>query len=167
MNLGIQTESSKGAAELDPVAEFTQGVKLLNNGYPQKAFACLRRAFESENQNPYYMSFLGVSIARAQRKWDHAVKLCEIAVQLKRGEVQFHLNLADVYAAAGRREDALDTLDSALELLGEDKRLRHARNKVEKRRNPVLPFLTREHFLNRELGKMRHRALKRLGKENP
>jgi tetratricopeptide (TPR) repeat protein len=167
MNLGFQAESAKGAAELDPVAEFTQGVKLLNNGYPQKALACLRRAFESEKQNPYYMSFLGVSIARAQRKWDQALKLCEIAVQLKRAEVQFHLNLADVYAAAGRRENALDTLDSALELLGEDKRLRGARNKVEKRRTPVLPFLTREHFLNRELGKMRHRALKRLRKENP
>jgi hypothetical protein len=27
----------------------------------------------------------------------------------------------------------------------------------------VLPFLTREHFLNRTFGKVRHRTLQRLG----
>jgi hypothetical protein len=51
-----------------------------------------------------------------------------------------------------------------LKLFGEDARLRQARSKVEKRRNPLVPFIGREHFLNRELGKLRHRTLKRLGK---
>jgi tetratricopeptide (TPR) repeat protein len=161
-----QSESAIAVAELDPVAEFTEGVKLLQNEYPEKALVCLRRAFECDKRNPYYLSFLGLSIARAERKWDQAVELCEIALQRKRGEIQFHLNLADVYAAAGRREHALYTLDKALESLGEDKRLRSARNRIAKRRIPVLPFLTRDHFLNRELGKFRHKVLKRLGKED-
>ena len=162
----MQTESAMGVAEVDPVAEFTQGVKLLKNGYVEKALVCLRRAFECEKQNPYYLSFLGLSIARAEQKWDQAVELCEMAIQLKRREIQFHLNLADVYATAGRRENALDTLDTALVLFGKDKRLRCARSKMAKRRTPVLPFLTREHFLNRELGKLRHHVLKRLRKED-
>lgn len=166
MNSGLQSESAKGVAELDPVAEFKQGVKFLQNGYPKKALACLRRAYEYEKHNPYYQSFLGLSIAQAQRKWDQAVELCQIAVQQRRTEVQFHLNLADVYALAGRRELALDTLDLALELLGDDERLSRARSKVEKRRRPVLPFLTRGHLLNRQLGKFRHHAMKRLFKEN-
>ena len=166
MNFGLPGEGAKGIAELDPIAEFKQGVKLLKNGYPQKALLCLRRAFECERHNPYYLSFLGLSIARAEQKWDQASELCEIAVQLRRREIQFYLNLADVYASAGRRENALDTLDSALELFGEDKRLWRARSKVEKRRSSLLPFFTRQHFLNRELGKLRHHALKRLGKEN-
>jgi hypothetical protein len=37
---------------------------------------------------------------------------------------------------------------------------------VEKRRSPVLPFLDRDNFLNRQLGKLRHRALKRVADEN-
>jgi tetratricopeptide (TPR) repeat protein len=125
----------------------------------------LRRAFESDKHNPYYLSFLGLSIARAQRKWEQAAELCEIAVQRRPTEIQFHLNLGEVYALAGRREKALDKLDDALKLFGEDTRLRQAHSKLENRRNPLLPFIGREHFLNRELGKLRHRALKRLGKD--
>jgi Flp pilus assembly protein TadD len=154
-----QPESAKGVAELDPVAEFAQGVQLLKNSYPKKALVCLRRALECDKQNPYYLSFLGVAIARAERKWDQAVELCQQAIHLKRREIQFHLNLADVYVAAGRRENALDTIDRALNSLGKDKRLRSARSRAENRRTPVLPFLIREHFLNRHLGKLRHRVL--------
>lgn len=152
--------------DIDPVLEFKEGVALLKNGYPQKALLRLRQAFECEKQNPFYLSFLGLSIARAERKWDKASELCEIAVQLRRTEAQFHLNLAEVYAAAGRRQKALDTLDAALEMFGGDDRLRRARSRVEKRRSPLLPFLARENILNRELGKLRHRALKHMGKEN-
>jgi Flp pilus assembly protein TadD len=151
--------------QLDLVAEFKQGLKALKNGYPQKALVHMRTAFESEKHNPFYLSFLGLTIARAERKWDKATELCEIAVQLRRSESQFHLNLAEVYALAGRREKALDTIDAAIALFGKDERLHRARSRVEKRRSPVLPFLTREHFLNRTFGKVRHRTLKRLGKQ--
>ena len=151
--------------ELDLIDEFKQGVKALKNGYPQRALLHLRTAFESEKHNPFYLSFLGLSIARAERKWDRAAELCEIAVQLRRNECQFHLNLAEVYALAGRREKALDTLDAALASFGKDSRLVRARSRVEKRRLPVLAFLTRDHFLNRTFGKVRHRTLQRLGKQ--
>ena len=83
---------------------------------------------------------------------------------MKPRELQFHLNLSEVYALAGRREKALDLLDDALELFGGDARLRQAHGKVQKRRNPLVPFIGREHFLNRELGRLRHRTMKRLGK---
>ncbi len=85
-------------------------------------------------------------------------------MQLKPKEMQFHLNLGEVYASAGLREKALDKLDEAVELFGEDARLKRARGMVVNRRKPLLPFMGREHFLNRELGKLRHRTLKRLGK---
>jgi Flp pilus assembly protein TadD len=162
----LRAENVNGMAKLDLVEEFKQGLKALKNGYPQKALVHIRVAFESEKHNPFYLSFLGLSIARAERKWDQAAELCEIAVQLRRNECQFHLNLAEVYALAGRQEKALDTLDVALELFGEDKRLKRARSRVEKRRSLVLPFLTRGHFLNRTIGKLRHGTLKRLGKQN-
>ena len=150
--------------EIDPMVEFREGIKLLKNDYPQKALVRFKRAFESEKHNAYYISFFGLAIARAQRKWDRASDLCEAAVQLNPKEIQFHLNLGEVYALAGRREKALDKLECAMRLFGEDARLMDARGKVEKRRAPVLPFFGRGHFLNRELGKLRHRILKRFGK---
>ena len=150
--------------EPDLVGEFRQGLKALKSGYPQKALVHMRTAFESEKHNPFYLSFLGLAVARAERQWVRATELCEIAVQLRRNECQFHLNLAEVYALSGRREKALDTIDAALAHFGKDPRLVRARSRVEKRRVPVLPFLTRDHFLNRTFGKVRHRTLSRFGK---
>jgi tetratricopeptide (TPR) repeat protein len=163
MSLGVVTEMSKGA-EPEHMIEFREGVELLKNEYPEKALVKLRRAFESDKHNPYYISFLGLSIARAEQKFDQASELCETAVKLKRTEIQFHLNLVAVYALAGLRDKALHKLDGALRVFGDDARLRRARNKVVTRQAPVLPFLERSHFLNRELGKLRHRVMKRFDK---
>ena len=164
MSLGLVTERAKDTEEHDPVVEFREGVELLKNEYAEKALVRLRRAFESDKHNPYYISFLGLSIARAEQKFDQASELCETAVKLKRSEIQFHLNLVAVYALAGLRDKALHKLDGALRVFGDDARLRRARNKVVKRQVPVLPFLERSHFLNRELGKLRHRVMKRFDK---
>src|SRR5258708_27118115 len=163
MSLGLVTEMTKGT-EPDHMVEFREGVELLKNEYPPKALMRLRRAFESDKHNPYYISFLGLSMARAEQKWDHASELCEMAVQLKRKEIQFHLNLVEVYARAGLRDKALHKLDGALRLFGDDARLKRARARVVKRRVPVLPFFGRNHFLNREPAKFRHRILNRLDK---
>jgi len=157
--LGFAKETTASDSP-NTVAEFKEGLRHLKNGYPQKALEKLQSAFESDKNNPFYISFLGVSIARAQRKWTQATELCEAAVRLNPREIQFHLNLGEVYAMAGQRERSLRTLDLALGLFGDDRRLKRAYSKMEKRRSPVLPFLERGHFLNRELGKLRHRILK-------
>jgi len=157
-------EKVKSALQPDPVADFKEGVAMLKNGYAQDALERLHRAFECEKRNPYYLSFLGLSVARAERKWDQAAEFCEVAIHIKRQEPQFHLNLAEVYIAAGRRSQAIDTLDKALELFRNDPRLKRARGRVGKRRTPVLGFLGRDNVLNQKLGKLRHRALKRSGK---
>src|SRR5713101_7237568 len=163
MSIGHVTETTKDA-EPGHMVEFREGVELLKNECPEQALVKLRRAYESDKHNPYYISFLGLSIARAEQKWDQAMELCEMAVQLKRTEFQFHMNLVVVYALAGWREKALHKLDVALRLFGDDARLKRARSKVLNRRAPVLPFFGRNHFLNRELGKLRHRILKRRDK---
>jgi hypothetical protein len=79
--------------------------------------------------------------------------------------MQLHLNLAEVYAAAGRRESAIYTLDRAMESFGPNIRLVKARSRVEKRRPPILPFLQRTNPLNKSLGRLRHQASKYLTRE--
>ena len=106
-----------------------------------------------------------MSVARAQKKWAAAVKLCETAVSLKRGDAQLYLNLAEVYVSAGRRDDAIAVLDRSLMYLRADARIKRARANLGRRGSPVLSFLDRGHFLNRSLGKLRHRVLGRMGKQ--
>src|SRR5260370_37554291 len=163
MSLGVVTEIAKGT-EPDHMVEFREGVELLKNEFPEKALLKLRRAFESDKRNPFDSSFLGLSIARAEQNWEQALDLCETAVHLKPKEIKFHLNLIEVYALAGWREKVIRKPDNPSKLFGDDARLKRFRAKVAERRAPVLPFFGRSHFLNRELGKLRHRILKRRDK---
>ena len=152
-------------AEHSALAEFKQGIQLLQNGHSTEALEYFRHAADLNQQNPYYLSFLGVSVARAQRKFAAAVELCESALSLKRSEAQLYLNLAEVYVSAGRRDDAVAVLDRSLMYLRADPRIRRARANLGRRCSPVLSFLDRGHFLNRSLGKLRHRVLGRTGKQ--
>jgi len=139
--------------------EFKQGVRMLRDSHPQNALEHFRKAVDLEQHNPYYISFVGVSLARAERKWEPALKLCELALNMKRNEAQLYLNLAEVYTSAGRREEALITLDRGLASLGPQARIQQARLKLGRRRSPALPFLDRQNLLNRYLGALRHRIL--------
>lgn len=143
--------------------EFKQGLTLLRDNYPVKALPHMQRALELEKNNPYYMSYLGVILARSEEKWAEAEELCDSAVRLKRNQAQLYLNLAEVYANAGRREDAVETLQSGLKYAQRDVRLNMALTRLAERRPPVLTFLNRQHPINRQLGILRHRALRIFG----
>lgn len=144
--------------------EFKQGLTLLRDNYALKALPHMRRAVELEKNNPYYMSYLGVVLARSEKKWGEAEKLCDGAVRLKRNQAQLYLNLAEVYATSGRRDEAVEALQAGLKFARRDIRLNIAMNKLTKRRPPVFSFLGRRHPLNKGLGKVRHEALNLIGK---
>jgi Flp pilus assembly protein TadD len=143
--------------------EFKQGLALLRDEYPFKALPHMRRALELDKNNPYYMSYLGVALARGEDKFGEAERLCDSAVRMKRNQAQLYLNLAEVYNAAGRREDALEALQAGLKFARRDVRLTIAMNRLVNRRPPVLSFLSRTNLLNRQLGLLRHRAIQALG----
>jgi len=140
--------------------EFKEGLTLLRSDYPTKALPHMRRAVELEKNNAYYMSYLGVILARAEEKWAEAEQLCDSAVRMKRSQAQLYLNLAEVYAQAGRREDAKETLETGLKFARRDVRLNMALHRMTERRPPVLGFLSRQHPVNRQLGILRHQTLR-------
>jgi len=109
------------------------------------------------------MSYLGVVLARSEKKWGEAERLCDSAVRMKRNQAQLYLNLADVYKTAGRRDEAVEALQAGLKFARRDVRLTIAINKLVPRRHPVLSFLGRTHPINRQLGLLRHRTLNILG----
>jgi Flp pilus assembly protein TadD len=143
--------------------EFKTGLTLLRDNYASKALPHMRRALDLDKNNPYYMSYLGVILARSEMKWGEAERLFDSAVRMKRNQAQLYLNLAEVYATAGRREDAVEALRTGLKFSRRDVRLTIAMNKLTQRRPPVLGFLARRHPLNRQLGILRHNTLRMLG----
>src|ERR1700738_3356244 len=110
--------------------EFKQGLALLRDDYALKALPHMKRAAELDRNNPYYMSYLGVVLARSEKKWGEAETLCDSAVRMKRNQAQLYLNLAEVYSTAGRREDAVEAIQAGLKFARKDVRLNIAINKL-------------------------------------
>jgi predicted Zn-dependent protease len=146
--------------DTEAFAEFRKALGYLRDDYPERALTHFRRASELEDHNPFYRSYLGLTLARCERDWDEAEELCNAALRGKRDQPQLYLNLAEVYVAANRRQDAIETLLMAARYAQRDGRIYRMLNQLSNRRAPVLPFLQRTHFLNRSLGIWRHRALK-------
>lgn len=145
--------------ELDAFREFREGLAKLRDGDPILALPLLRQAAKRDPENPYYVSYYGVSLAAAECRWEEAEKLCHSALCRARRQAQLYLNLAEVYLAADRRQAAVDTLALGLHYLPNDIRLQTEHSKLSHRRSPVLAFLPRAHAINRGLGRVRHWTL--------
>jgi len=139
------------------VNEFKQGLTALRKGLPQSAAGHLRKALEHDDANPFYLSYYGLALARMGRQLAEAEDSCLAALRIKRTQAHLYLNLAEVYLRFGQREYALCTLYNGLQHTQWHTRLVRALETLGIRRPPVLSFLHREHFLNRQLGKLRHR----------
>lgn len=145
--------------------EFKTGLTYLRDNYANRALNHIQRASDLEKNNPYYMSYLGVALARTQQKWADAERLCDAAVRMKRNQAQLYLNLAEVYMVAGRKDDAREALVAGMKYARRDIRLNIAMAKLTPRRSPVFTFLERKHPLNRHFGLLRHRTLQAFGRD--
>ncbi|PYV12307.1 MAG: hypothetical protein DMG23_01590 [Acidobacteria bacterium] len=138
---------------------FKEGLKALRSSYSRSALGHMRKAVELDKENPFYLSYLGLALALADQDWIEAEDLCFTAVRMKRKQPELYLNLAEVYLRAGKKEDAVWILNNGLQLTKRDPRLVRALAKLGVRRPPILTFLDRKNFFNRQLGKLRRRIL--------
>lgn len=145
----------------EALREFKEGLDLLRNHCPRQGLVHLKRAAELDKANPFYLSYLGLTLATVEGKTLEAEDLCYEAVRKQRNQPEFYLNLAEVYRLAGKKEDAIETLTTGLTFTRHDARLSEALEKMGRRRPPVLSFLDRKNFLNVQLGKLRHQIYSR------
>jgi hypothetical protein len=104
-----------------------------------------------------YFSYLGLALARCQRRHEEATELCERGVAIQFYEPENFLNLAWVRLLARDRLGAITALERGLALDAKHAGLLDFQSKLGVRRAPVLRFLPRGHGINRFLGKMRYR----------
>ena len=145
--------------QIEAFQEFRTGLTFLRGGDATRALTHFRNALDREPGNPFYISYVGVAIAASEQKWAEAEELCHSAMRMNRRQAQLYLNLAEVYVAADRKQDAADILARGVHFAPHDLRLKMALDRLAMRRPAVLVFLPRQHALNRNLGRMRHMAL--------
>jgi len=144
--------------------EFKEGLDALRNKFPRQAVVHLRNAVDLEKTNPFYLSYLGLTIAMTDGNPVEAEDLCYDAIRKQRNQPELYLNMAEVYRLIGKKEDAIDALTTGLKMTKKDPRLASALRKMGMRQPPVLTFLDRRNFINVQLGKLRYKVSKATGK---
>jgi len=144
------------ADDPEAMSDFKHGIRLLRDKSYSRALAYFRRAHELERNNPYFLSYLGLTTALAERNWADGERLCETALGMKRNQAQLYLNLAEVCLMANKKSGAVDALEIGLQHAPSDARLRRMLETLGIRRDAVFSSLDRRHPLNRTLGKIRY-----------
>jgi tetratricopeptide (TPR) repeat protein len=136
------------------------GVELCRQGKWDQGFRELCQVANADRQRAKlpgrFYSYLGLGMARFEKRFDDAEKLCQRAIEIEFIEPENYVNLAKVYAMRGRRQLAVETVRKGLQMDGSHQELRDMMAEMGVRKKPVLSFLSRENPINRLLGRMRH-----------
>jgi tetratricopeptide (TPR) repeat protein len=134
---------------------FERGVHLLRESNSLGALACFEKAYDLEHA-VRIRSYLGYCIAVQRGQIGEALRLCTSAVREEPENPEHYLNIARVYLAAKRREEAIAALRTGLSL-EDNADIKILLDDLGIRKKRVLPFLPRHHFLNKYLGLILHR----------
>lgn len=103
-----------------------------------------------------FYTYLGYGIARYDRRVREGLALCEHGVKREFYQPDNFFNLARTYMLANQRRKAIETVIAGRQVDRRHTGLARLHKELGIRRPPVLPFLSRDHFLNRLFGRMRH-----------
>lgn len=137
------------------------GIEACRRGEWERGLVFLGRVTERDYRDAelpgVFFSYLGLGIARADKKYREGLRLCRHGLKRQFYEPDNYANLAEVLLLTGDRRRATRAIVKGLKLDSHHLRLRRLRRSLGMRRRPVLPFLARSGALNRLLGRLRHR----------
>lgn len=159
--------ASNDQTPTDPIAQeqlkvvterLREGVAVMRQGDHARALQIFETVYKSEDlPKPVTgLSYYGLCLASVNQQHRAGIALCEKAIQEKPNDVAHYANLVETYESAGRRKKAIDFLDSTIQQFPRARILQDLKEKLGKRKRPVIPFLARGNIVNVILGHMRH-----------
>lgn len=101
-------------------------------------------------------SYLGYALARTEGDTRRGIRFCRRALKIEFYQPENYLNLARIEMMEGNRRAAYRAVCRGLDFDPQHEELLELRGELGDRLPPVLPFLSRGHFFNRLLGRLRH-----------
>lgn len=129
-----------------------KGIALLTDDKPEEAIPCFEAMLKEGCQHPLAMSCLGLAMARAGKDLASAEEFSLKAIEKKPYTGEYYKNLAEVYLIGGKRKEAVECIDKGLKYDSDNESLSEEIKKYGIRKKPVLPFLPRSSFLNKNIG---------------
>lgn len=100
-------------------------------------------------------SFYGLCVAMVKRRYADAVKYCNVSLKANFMDPEHRANLALVYLERNERKKAVETLNAGLRLQPDNTVINHILDRIGRRQQPVIAFLSRDNPLNIWLGRRR------------
>lgn len=129
--------------------------RFLKQGRVDSAEAALRQGLERVPDHAECTAYLAVCLAAGQRKFVTAEKLVRNIISNNPYDPTAWYALGRVNLLGGRREQAFQNFRKARLVSRDDAQVAAIVAEMDPRRGPVLPFLSRDHFLNIILGRLR------------
>lgn len=140
---------------------FMAGVRMLYACRYRDALSHFQEAVVLEPSAKGYLSYLGLSVAHAERKFSDAEQLCRRAIEAEYHRPEHYHNLGEVFLLANRRGDAVKAFNQALSWNPSFEASLDSLRQLGIRRPPIVPILPRSHPINVVLGKALRRGKKR------
>jgi tetratricopeptide (TPR) repeat protein len=140
---------------------FSQGLDYLRKNRIPEAANAFRRAFKTDPDNPRHLSYYGLILALAEENVPDGINFCRAAILRAAYEPEFYVNLCRVYCKGGQRKKALETLLEGMKFDKNNALLRMEMRRLGARRKPLLSFLSRDHILNKSLGRLTYKLGKK------
>jgi len=160
------------AETMTPVEFFLQVNAHLQKGKLRKAFELLQAAIMYFPNEPILLSYYGCLLAIVDRKYNKGIATCQKAIEKlqvrtfcdeDKGYSICYYNLGKTYSTAGKRKESLDAFNIGLSY---DPGNGHIQKELEsmrvRKRKPLIPFLDRQHPLNKYLGIALYKRKKKL-----
>lgn len=145
----LEAESKSSNKYYELVAE---GISLISNDNVFEAILLLEEA-EKLNSTPKTRSYLAYCRAKVDKEYINGINTCIDSLKEEPTVADHYLNLGRIYLLSNKKGSALQTFKKGIKL-GPHPQLMHELRKFEIRKSPIIPSLPREHFLNRQLGKL-------------
>ncbi|OGW61319.1 MAG: hypothetical protein A2V83_00335 [Nitrospirae bacterium RBG_16_64_22] len=155
------TEQKAHAEPKTPAEFYKLGQTLYRGGYHGQALAVFEKGLDLAPGDPRFISYIGVLTALVRRDVKKAIELCRKAIDEQPYVGQWYVNLATVYEKSRQKEEAALVLRRGLVAENGHRELLSMLKKLQPRRKPFIGSLDRDHPINKLLGMVSHRLIKK------
>lgn len=134
---------------------YAQAMELFSRNHVREAMKRLEEALQLSPDNAAYLSQYGLCVALERKDYDSALKICERAVRMDPENPVLGVNLGKVYKLQGENGTAHHLFIRAWEIDKSHPAPATELARMGVRRPPVISFLPRSHWLNKQLGIIR------------
>ena len=146
--------AAQGVLQKPEVDRIIDDGRSLLESDPKAAHAIFERAWRKNLNDPRVLSNFGLTLVLVEGDRQRGIRFCEEAVRRGLLTTETLVNLAKALVVTRNKEQAVRALRKAMELAPDDPRVGEEFAALGLRRPPPIPWLPRDFFLNKWLGKL-------------